>query len=373
MKRLSPMVLDLQYFAQEKTEKATPKKRQDTRKKGQVAKSADVNTAIILLFVFLFFAIAGGSMKDKVLAFFITAFTEDIFLTLNIHNVMEMFIVVLTEVAWLLLPIMAIAGVGAFLGNIIQVGPMFSGEVVKMKLDRLNPLQGFKRIYSLRALVEFVKSMLKISLVGFCTFLVIWLNMEELVRLTLKPLEASLHFFAWTTVVMGLAASLLLIFLAALDYMYQRYDHEKNIKMSKQDVKDEYKKMEGDPLIRSKRKEKQKQLAMQRMMQEVPNADVVITNPTHYAVALKYDEEISEAPFVVAKGQDYMAQKIKDSARKHNVAIVENKPVARALYAQLDIRDQVPASMFQAVAEILAYVYQLKEKMKSTRSKEGRR
>ncbi|TDQ39663.1 flagellar biosynthesis protein FlhB [Aureibacillus halotolerans] len=372
MKRQTMIELNLQYFSQEKTEKATPKKREDTKKKGQIAKSADINTAIILLFMFVFFSVGGGYMKDAALGFFINTFTQDMSASLTIDNVMKLFIEIMVDAGLFLAPIMGVAAAAAIFANYIQVGPMFSGEVIKAKLDRLNPLQGFKRIYSVRALVEFIKSLLKISLVGFATFLVIWLNLDELLVLSQQSLEVSLQFFAETTVMMGLSASILLIFLAGLDYFYQRFDHEKNIRMSKQDVKDEYKKSEGDPLIRSKRKEKQKQMAMQRMMQEVPHADVVITNPTHFAVALKYDESVSEAPYVIAKGQDHMALRIKELAKEANIALVENKPLARALYAQLDVLDAIPANLFQAVAEVLAYVYQLKNNTKTTMNKERR-
>ena len=162
---------------------------------------------------------------------------------------------------------------------------------------------------------------------------------------------------------MGLSAAFALLFLSVLDYLYQKYDHEKNIKMSKQDIKDEYKKSEGDPLIKSKIKQKQREMAMQRMMQEVPKADVVITNPTHYAIALKYDEDKMDAPYVVAKGVDFVAQKIKELAKENSIATVENRPLARALYSQTEIGDAVPEEFFKAVAEILAFVYRLKQKV----------
>ncbi len=167
---------------------------------------------------------------------------------------------------------------------------------------------------------------------------------------------------------MGIAVAVLLLLLSIPDYLYQRYDHEKQIRMSKKDIKDEHKNMEGDPRIKSKRRQKQMDMAMQRMMQEVPKADVVITNPTHYAIALRYDEQISDAPLVVAKGVDYLALKIKNVASSHQVVTVENKPLARALYKQTDIGDQVPEELFKAVAEVLAYVYRLKKKVSELKS-----
>ncbi|MCY7801442.1 EscU/YscU/HrcU family type III secretion system export apparatus switch protein, partial [Bacillus haynesii] len=167
----------------------------------------------------------------------------------------------------------------------------------------------------------------------------------------------------WLTFLMGVSAAVALIFLAVLDYLYQKFDYEKNIRMSKQDIKDEYKKTEGDPLIKSKIKQKQKEMAMRRMMQEVPKADVIITNPTHYAVALKYDENKMDAPFILAKGVDLMALKIRQIAKEHDVMTVENRPLARALYDQVEIDQAVPEEFFKAVAEILAYVYKTKQKI----------
>jgi flagellar biosynthetic protein FlhB len=182
-------------------------------------------------------------------------------------------------------------------------------------------------------------------------------------RMSLVSIEASLPVFGSLAVKMGFAASIVLLFLAFLDYMYQKYDFEKNIRMSKQDIKDEYKKSEGDPKIKGKIKEKQRQMAMRRMMQEVPKADVIITNPTHYAICLKYDDGNMDAPIVVAKGVDLIAQRIKEIAKEHEVAMVENKPLARALYARVEIGNIIPEDLFKAVAEILAFVYRIKKKV----------
>jgi flagellar biosynthetic protein FlhB len=245
----------------------------------------------------------------------------------------------------------------------MQVGFLFTMEPLKMKISKLDPIQGFKRIFSLRAIVELLKSILKIIIVGLVTFSVLWFQIDEILLLTDKSLGASLSSIGNLTVKMGLYASAALLFLAFLDYLYQRYDFERNIRMSKQDIKDEYKKTEGDPLIKSKIKQKQREMAMKRMMQEVPKADVVITNPTHYAVALKYEDEKMDAPVVIAKGVDYVALKIKELAKEHDVVTVENRPLARALYSQTEIGDAIPEEFFKAVAEILAYVYRLKNKI----------
>ncbi len=355
--------LDLQFFAQEKTEKATPKKRQETRRKGQVAKSTDINTAIILLLVFIFLWLVGGFVGKRIFVFMQYMFQEFLLFTLTPENVQSLFLELISQAVMIVAPIMLVAFLAGVLSNYVQVGFLFAPEAIKMKLSKLNPIEGFKRIYSIRAIVELLKSLLKICLVGLVTFTILWLSMDKVLFLSLIPIADSLVFVGTLTVTMGVAVAILLLFLAVLDYMYQRYDHEKKIKMSKQDVKDEYKKTEGDPLIKSKIKEKQRQMAMQRMMQEVPKADVVITNPTHYAVALKYDGEKMDAPVVIGKGVDFLAQKIKGIAKHNEIITVENRPLARALYDQADIGDEVPEDLFKAVAEVLAYVYRIKNKV----------
>jgi len=268
----------------------------------------------------------------------------------------------LLKFALVLSPVLAAAVIGAVISNYMQVGILFSTESIKFKLEKINPLSGFKRMFSVRSVVELLKSLLKITVIGLVTFTVLWGKMDEILSLSNKSIGSTLVSLAKLSVQMGLYASLALLILALMDYMYQRYDYEKNIRMSKQDIKDEYKNMEGDPLIRSKIKQKQREMAMQRMMQDVPTADVVITNPTHYAIALKYDEDKYDAPYVVAKGVDYVAQKIKLVAKENNVMTVENRPLARAMYNQVEIGDLVPEDFYKAVAEILALVYQTKER-----------
>jgi flagellar biosynthetic protein FlhB len=289
-------------------------------------------------------------------------FQDYLLLDLTDQNVHDFFLTMAIQAAMILAPIMGIALVAGVLGNYLQVGFLFSTEAIQMKLNKLDPIQGFKRIYSMRAIVELLKSLLKISFVGLVTFAVIWFDMENVLRLSQMTVEQSFQFIASLTVKMGLFASAALLLLALLDYLYQRYDYEKNLKMSKQDIKDEYKKSEGDPLIKSKIKQRQREMAMRRMMQDVPTADVVITNPTHYAIALKYDESKMDAPFVVAMGVDLVAQKIKSIAKENEIMMVENRPLARALYDQVEIGQAVPEEFFQAVAEIIAYVYQAKSK-----------
>lgn len=357
MKLLS---LDLQFFAGEKTEQATPKKKQDARKKGQVAKSADVNTAISLLTIFLSFIFIGAFMRDRILNMMRGTFQDFLLLNLTDQSVHDFFLTMSYQSAIILAPVMGVALVAGVLSNYLQIGFLFSTEAVQMKLNKLDPIQGFKRIYSVRAIVELLKSLLKISFVGFVTFAVLWLDLDKILMLSHISVQQSFVYIAQLTVKMGLFASGALLLLSLLDYLYQRYDHEKNLRMSKQDIKDEYKKSEGDPLIKSKIKQRQREMAMRRMMQDVPTADVVITNPTHYAIALKYDDSKMDAPVVVAMGVDLVAQKIKEIANSHDVMMVENRPLARALYDQVEIGHAVPEEFFQAIAEIIAYVYQAK-------------
>lgn len=355
--------LDLQFFSGEKTEKATPRKRDDVRKKGQVAKSADVNTAISLLAIFLSLLFIGPFMLERILGMMNSSLQEALLMNVTEKNVHELMVDMLIESAYIIAPIMGVALVAGVAGNYMQVGFLFSTEAIQMKLEKINPLQGFKRIYSMRAIVELFKSILKISFVGAVTFSVIWFKMEEILSLSKLTVEEAFIFIANLTFQMGLFASIALLFLALLDYFYQKFDFEKNIRMSKQDLKDEYKKSEGDPLIKSRIKQRQREMATRRMMQDVPQADVVITNPTHFAIALKYDEDKMDAPFVVAKGVDFVAQKIKETAKANDVTMVENRPLARALYDQVESGKAVPEEFFKAIAEILAYVYQLKNKI----------
>lgn len=355
--------LDLQFFSGEKTEKATPKKREDAKKKGQVAKSQDINTAVVLLGVFLFLLFAGSYLMDGILGLFRHSLQEYMLMDITESNVQVLLLQILKELSFYLGPIMLVAMIAGVAANYLQIGFIFSPESIQPKLEKIDPLKGFKRIFSMKSIVEMIKSILKISFISLITFAVLWGRMDEILILSQKSVGASLATLASLTVQMGLSASAALLFLAVLDFMYQKYDFEKSIRMSKQDLKDEYKNMEGDPAIKSRIKQKQREMAMRRMMQEVPKADVVITNPTHFAIAIKYEEDKFDAPLVVAKGVDFMAQKIKLIAKENEITMVENRPLARALYSQTDIGETIPEEFFKAIAEILAFVYRTKNKV----------
>lgn len=359
------LTMDLQWFSEEKTEKATPKKRLDSRKKGQVPKSQDVNTAFMLFTAFLlFWLFAGPKLFSELQSMMSDLFLRFMNLPVTAENSTALFQQLTWRMGLAVLPIMALTVLAGAFASFVQVGSLLTTEPLKFKLEKLDPIKGAKRIFSARALVELAKSILKITLVGATVTAVIYLNLDSVLLLSQKSITVGAATIGELTVLMGLAAAVLLLLLAIPDYLYQRYDHEKQIRMSKKDVRDEHKTMEGDPKIRARRKQRQMDMAMSRMMQEIPKADVVITNPTHYAVAIKYDQSEADAPVVVAKGVDFMAERIKLIAKQHEVPLVENVALARAMYATIDVSQQVNEEMFQAVAEVLAFVYRLKQQSK---------
>ena len=303
-------------------------------------------------------------MYDGVKGFLLQALNRNLLIeTLNADTIMDMYVESLKEMAIIVLPIMAVAMIAGIGANFFQFGLLFTTETLKFDLKKMDPIKGVKKIISVRAIVNLIKSLLKVTLIGAVTTIVIIIYLEEVLSLALHTPAQTLSTVAYLSAIMGIAASLMLIVIALCDYLYERFEYEKQLKMSKQDIKDEYKNAEGDPLIKSKIKQRQREMAMRRMMQEIPSADVVITNPTHYAIALKYDENEMDAPRVVAKGTDFVAQKIKMIAKEHDVIMVENRPLARAMYDQVEIGQAVPEEFFKAVAEVLAYVYRIKRKI----------
>jgi len=354
--------LDLQLFSGEKTEPATPKKRQESRQKGQVAKSMEIPAAFILFFSFLAFTVFGGYMKDQTMHVFRSVFYDYLLWDITIDNVVVLFEKLMIQSLLIIAPVLLITVVIAIFGNYLQFGFLLTGDPLMMKFSKLNPIEGAKKIFGMRALVDFLKSFLKMSVIGYVVYSTLMAEKGNLMDLARLPIENVMSFASTITINLGVKIGIVLIVLALFDFMYQKYEFEKSIRMSKQDIKDEYKKTEGDPQIKGKIREKQRRMALQRMMQEVPKADVIITNPTHFAVALRYDAKNMQAPTVVAKGTDYIALKIKQIAKEHQIITMENKPLARALYAQVEIGDAIPADMFQAVAEVLAYVYKVRGK-----------
>ncbi len=345
----------------EKTESATPKRRREARQNGQVLKSQEVNTAVILIVMFFALQTLGLDIIKR-LAAFITSFIspETMIKPLSAVDIPPLFMNVIYEFTLTILPILAVAMLIGVVINILQVGFLFTTKPLRPKFSKLNPINGFKNMFSMNSLVELMKSILKVAILGVIIYNEYIRNMvffTQMMRLDLlvsaKKVFEMIFSLAFQT---GLAFAVL----AAADYLFQRWKFEKDLKMSKQEVKDEWKLSEGSPEIKGKIKQKQREMSMMRMMQAVPQADVVITNPTQYAIALEYDSSGPRAPKVIAKGKDFVAARIKEIAREAGVEIVENKPVAQALYVYCEVGDEIPADMYQAIAEILAYVYRLK-------------
>ena len=354
-------VFDLQRFDDgDKTEEPTPKKRADARKKGTVARSQELNTAFVLFIGFLILRVLWEYIYVNVAEYTVYLYSH-ISQSMSTEGISELFIGIMLLLAKTVVPVMfaiMIVGMGI---NCFQVGLMVSTERLEPKLSNLNPINGFGRIFSKRSIVELIKSLFKIIVIGFFLYLYLKDQIPLVPQFIFFDLTHSLATTADIIFTMAFQVVAVIMVMAAADYAYQRWQTTQDLMMTKQEVKDEYKQTEGDPQIKGKIKQKQRQMAMQRMMSEVPKADVIITNPTHLAIALSYKKGMI-APVVLAKGQDIVAERIKQIAREHRIMIVENKPVARALYESVEVGGMVPAELYQAVAEILAYVYRIKHR-----------
>lgn len=356
--------MNLQLFSDaEKTEKPSSKKRSDAREEGQILQSKEVNTVVILFSCFLGLKIFGGFMTNQLSKLMTEIFNEiiNVEILLDPNNLMINSLKLVVIFAIVIAPVLMVAFFSSLIINYFQVGFLFTTKTLKIKLNRLNPIEGFKKMFSKRALVELVKSVLKVALVGYIAF---DYGYSQITRIIKYPgMESFAFFINFSNLIYGFVLRILgvLLLLSFMDYFFQWREHEKNLMMSKQELKEEYKQSEGDPFIKGKIKEKQRQMAMSRMMQDIPTADVIITNPTHYAIAIKYDKDKFEAPYIVAKGVDIIAENIKKIAKENSVPMVENRPLARAIYASIEIGDFIPEELYEAVAEVLAYVYSLKD------------
>ncbi|NPV92035.1 MAG: flagellar biosynthesis protein FlhB [Firmicutes bacterium] len=353
---------DLQLFAGEKTEKATPRRRQEARKRGQVVKSVELNSALLLLVTFSTLYLSLPYLWEGWGAFTVKAISNYTRTNLDEAFLSSLMLETTLVSAKMVLPIVGAAFVTGLVVSVLQVGFLVSGEGLKMNLGRLNPLEGFKRLFSKRAVVELFKSIWKVVAVGYIAYNAVYGNIALFPQLMDADIWTAVELVNEMIFSIAWKVGLLLLVMAVLDYFYQWWEMEQSLKMSKQEIKDEYKQMEGDPQIKAKIKERQRKMAMQRMMSQVPQADVVITNPTHFSVALSYQAKLMDAPVVVAKGQDLIALRIREIARQNGVTIVEDKPLAQALYRSVEIGDKVPPELYQAVAEVLAFVYRLKRR-----------
>lgn len=345
---------------EEKTEQATPKKRQELREKGEVAKSRELPSVAVLLSALIALSIFGSYSYYHVQVIMKGAFSLP---TMNDFNISEVIIFaqkVTTHFILALCPLLAVVFVTAILSNIMQVGFVLSGESITPKLSKIDPIKGFGKLVSKQAFMEVFKSLLKLVIIGSVGYLTVKGEMKNVALLGGMDLNAILFYILATIFKIFIRCTLAMIFLVVIDYAFQKWDFEKRNKMTKQEVKDEFKRTEGDPLIKSRIKSIQMEMARKRMMQAVPEADVVITNPIHLAVALKYDSLSMDAPKLLAKGAGKIAQRIKDLAEEHDIPIVENRELARNLHSLVDIGQEIPPVLFQAVAEILAYIYKIK-------------
>ncbi len=365
---------DLQFFAKdgpggEKTEPATAKKLSDAREEGQVAKSRELGNAFGLISLFLVLKIYVGTVGVRFMETFSTVYNKipdlvkDVGAQVPIATfttfLNNMIIVLLTIV----LPVFLVGYVTSFVTEVVQVKWKITTKPLMPKFNKLNPINGFKKLFSPTALFELVKSILKIFIILFVAYKTLEGDKDKLLLLYDIPFKEAVLYIGSVAINVGLTISIVYLLIAFGDYAYQKHKFAEDMKMTKQEVKDEYKNIEGNPEIKGKQKQRMREASMRRMMSDLKEADVVITNPTHLAVALRYDPDRDKAPVVVAKGEEYLAARIKEVAAENNIEIVENKPLARMLYHNVDLGSQIPRELYQAVAEVLASL----QKMESRR------
>lgn len=348
---------------EEKTEKASPKKRRDERKKGNVFQSKDVVTVGIIAISFIILNFS----TTYIYRYTSEAFRKYISLMKTTNVITDAFIIQLfKDITFAVLASAGLLMVAVIISSVIFTGAqtrfLISRENIKFKFSKLNPLSGIKKMFSIRAVVDVLKNLIKIAILGYVIYSSVIENLNEVPKLVSLNLVSSVNFISSS--IMEIVKSVIIAFVAisGFDFLYSWWEYEKNIKMSKQEVKEEYKQMEGDPKVKGKIKEKQRAISMTRMMQQIPQADVIIRNPTHYAIAIKYDIEKDNAPYVLAKGKDNIAMRIVEKAEEYKINVVENISLARALYASADINHEIPLEFYEPVAEILAWVYGLKKK-----------
>ncbi|MCR5674963.1 MAG: flagellar biosynthesis protein FlhB [Lachnospiraceae bacterium] len=366
--------LDLQFFAKEgpggeKTEEPTAKRLNEARDEGNVAKSQEINQAFSLLALFLLIRFLIGWLGLHFRNFIMVVY-EDIPSTIQMYDGMIPLRAILGLITKALLNVLLfcspffIAGFAiAFLTNLIQVKWHVSTKPLKPKLSKLNPISGVKKIFSVQKLFELAKAIAKLAVLGLVVYFYLRGRKESIYLLYDMPLRQGLAAMFDIVVGVGTRIALVYMIIAAVDYIYQKHKFHEDMKMTKQEVKDEYKNQEGDPQIKSKQRQRMMEASRRRMMSALPQADVVITNPTHYAVALRYDQDHFRAPIVIAKGADHLAAKIREVAKEHDIEIVEDKPLARMLYANVPIGAEIPAELYEAVANVLAFVYRIKGKV----------
>lgn len=350
------------FASEDKTEEATPKKKSDARKKGQVPRSKEVGLALTLLSSTIVLVTLGGYIGNSLKATVIAFIGSKLNMNLTYDSLQGVAFLALWRVAIVVLPVVIPIMVMGIAANILQTGFLFTGEPLTPKFSKINPLSGFKRMFSFRSFVDTLRNSLIVTVLCYIGYTFIRDNYSYILSIGNMQVGDIPAAFGKLVISILIKITIAMITVAAIDYFYQRYQYNKDLKMTKQEIKEEYKQQEGDPQVKSKRRQKQREMAMGRMMQAVPKATVVVTNPTHIAVALRYEDGNDSAPMLVAKGADNVAIKIKEIAKEHDVPILENRSLARLIYNEVEIDSEIPTDMYQAVAEILAIVYKLKKK-----------
>jgi len=357
--------------SQEKTEEPTPRRLEKAKEDGQAARSKELATMAVLL------AGAGGLlMFGTQLAITFEGIMRDAFVIerasiFDTRHMSVQLIVSAKEAAYALSPILILLLIAAIAGSIGIGGLLFSAKAIAPKANRMNPIKGLGRMFSMRSLIELVKAIAKVGLVLAIAIMILNLRTDDLLSIAEEPVVPAMEHVLWTLGWSFLVLSCATIIIAMIDVPFQIYDHQKKLRMTKQEVKDEHKDSEGKPEVKGKIRQLQREMAQRRMMQDVPTADVVITNPTHYAVALKYDQNAMGAPVVVAKGADEVAFKIMEVAREYKVEVLRTPPLTRAVYHNSDIGEEIPDGLYMAIAQVLAYVFQLRQFRKGRGPKPG--
>jgi flagellar biosynthetic protein FlhB len=348
---------------QERTEKATPRRRQKARDEGRVARSTELNSAIVILFGCFTLFVMGSHLTNELKQMMYHTMANAPLIASSDPTQYKAFGDYILRFFIALGPVFAVMVVIALGVNIMQVGFKITPKAVEIKPDKLDVVKGLQRLFSLRSLVTFIRDTLKLVAVGVVAYFAVSAEFDDFFLLADVSTSQLATMMLRMALAIVLKIGLAILIIAAFDYAYQKYEFEKSIRMTKQEVRDEFRDTEGSPQIKARVRQIQREMSRKRMMQDVPTADVVVTNPTHLAVAIKYDQDVMAAPQVVAKGERLVAKKIREIAIEHDIPIVEDKPLARSLFKTCDVGDLVPQKLYRAVAEILAYVYRIKGRM----------
>ena len=352
-----------QDSGQDRTEKPTPKKLADARKKGQIARSRELNTTLMLIIAAVSFFMVGGYLGNELRLLMLADLQIERERIMDTTAMLQTFSSNIYQGLAFIAPFLLISLVSAFIGPLVMGGWNFTLSAVKPKFNKLNPLSGFKRMFGQHALIELVKSLAKVGLIGAVGTVLLWGLADNFLNLSSEPVDQGIIHGGKMMLWVFLAFSSILLLVAAIDVPWQLWSHQKKLRMTRQELKDEFKQTDGNPELKAKVKAMQREMAQRRMLEDVPTANVVLINPTHFSVAIRYRDGKDDSPVVVAKGTDEMALRIREVAKKHNVPLFSAPPLTRALYYSTEIGQHIPTGLFIAVAKVLAYVYRINEQM----------